>query len=263
MSTHNHDWAIWQKWKRAKAFSNSNCQLYTFSYSQCHPPHQQTSLNALLHHLQQKKLVLSGGLRKDLTCIIPRYMAWLECKHPEAIPADRYSLITAPSHSEDGHEIPSLLPHFSSVDPSDPLQFSDETAPLPTVSTTLESDLLGPYRPSETMPSPVLWFLPNLRLQFLPPQKWFARTFKTFRDYVLACGFYHTFACSFYASQKWFTSAFETMPSPVVSTTTSPVVSTLVYRARPLLSLTGSWGRSVGKAREGLADVISMHEMLT
>ena len=127
----------------------------------------------------------------------------------------------------------------------------------------LKSDLLGPSRPSETMPSHVLWFLPNLRLQFLPPQKWFARTFKTFRDYVLACGFYHTFACSFYASQKWFTSAFETMPSPVVSTTTSPVVSTLVYRARPLLSLTGSWGRSVGKAREGLADVISMHEMLT
>ena len=37
----------------------------------------------------------------------------------------------------------------------------------------------------------------------------------------------------------------------------------LVYRARPILSLAGSWGRGVGKAREGLADVISIHELLT
>ena len=36
----------------------------------------------------------------------------------------------------------------------------------------------------------------------------------------------------------------------------------VVYRARPLLSLAGSWGRGVGKAREGLADVISIHELL-
>ena len=38
--------------------------------------------------------------------------------------------------------------------------------------------------------------------------------------------------------------------------------SRVVCRARPLLSLTGSWGRGVGKAREGLADVISIHELL-
>ena len=36
----------------------------------------------------------------------------------------------------------------------------------------------------------------------------------------------------------------------------------VVYQARPLLSLAGSWGRGVGKAREGLADVISVHELL-
>ena len=35
----------------------------------------------------------------------------------------------------------------------------------------------------------------------------------------------------------------------------------LVYRARPILSLAGSWGQGVGKAREGLADVISIHEL--
>ena len=40
------------------------------------------------------------------------------------------------------------------------------------------------------------------------------------------------------------------------------VYYTLVYRARPILSLAGSWGRGVGKAREGLADVISIHELL-
>ena len=37
----------------------------------------------------------------------------------------------------------------------------------------------------------------------------------------------------------------------------------LVYRAGPILSFAGSWGRGVGKAREGLADVISIHELLT
>ena len=36
----------------------------------------------------------------------------------------------------------------------------------------------------------------------------------------------------------------------------------IVYRARPVFSRSGSWGRGVGKAR-GLADVISMHEVLT
>ena len=37
----------------------------------------------------------------------------------------------------------------------------------------------------------------------------------------------------------------------------------IVYRARPILSLSGSWGGAEGKAREDLADVISMHEVLT
>ena len=37
----------------------------------------------------------------------------------------------------------------------------------------------------------------------------------------------------------------------------------LIYQARPILSLARSWGRGVGKAREGLADVISIHELLT
>ena len=37
----------------------------------------------------------------------------------------------------------------------------------------------------------------------------------------------------------------------------------LVYRARPILLLAGSWGRGIGKAREGLADVISIHDLLT
>ena len=85
----------------------------------------------------------------------PRYMAWLECNHPEGVPADRYSLIPAPSHSQDGHETPSLLPHFS-VDPADTLQFSDETTPSPTVSIPLRNDLSGPLRPSEAMLSPVV-----------------------------------------------------------------------------------------------------------
>jgi len=54
----------------------------------------------------------------------PRYILWLECNHPEALPADRYSLVPAPSNSQDGHDTSSLLPHFSSVTPTDPLQFS-------------------------------------------------------------------------------------------------------------------------------------------
>ena len=43
-----------------------------------------------------------------------------------------------------------------------------------------------------------------------------------------------------------------------------PVGAIRVYRAKPILSLTGSWGRGVRKSeREGLADVISIHELLT
>ena len=59
----------------------------------------------------------------------PRFIAWLECNHPEGVPADRYSLISALSHSQDGHETPSLLLHFSSVDPADALQFQMKLHP--------------------------------------------------------------------------------------------------------------------------------------
>lgn len=127
----------------------------------------------------------------------PRYTAWLECNHPEAVLADHYSLVPAPSHSENGHEIPSSLPHFSSVDPTDPLQFSDETTLPPTVSTTLRSDLPGPLRPSETMPSPVLFIT-------LSP--------------VVSTTLRSDLQCHLRPS--------DTMPSPVVSTTPLPVVST-------------------------------------
>ena len=36
---------------------------------------------------------------------------------------------------------------------------------------------------------------------------------------------------------------------------------TLVYRARPKISRTLNWGRGKSKAREGLADVIMIHEI--
>ena len=38
---------------------------------------------------------------------------------------------------------------------------------------------------------------------------------------------------------------------------------TVVYRARPILSLAGSWGRGVGKSERRSRDVISIHELLT
>jgi len=96
----------------------------------------------------------------------PRYISWLECNHPEALPADRYSLVPAPSNSQDGHDTSSLLPHSSSVTPTDPLQFSDETTPSPVFSTPLRSDCLDLQD---------LWrlchhlqFLPHLHPKFLP-----------------------------------------------------------------------------------------------
>ena len=37
----------------------------------------------------------------------------------------------------------------------------------------------------------------------------------------------------------------------------------IAYRARPKISLTRNWGQDEHEAREGLADVIKIHEMLT
>ena len=46
----------------------------------------------------------------------PEYLRWLEIYHPEAIPADRYSLVTAPS-STPIQASSSVVDHFSSVSP--------------------------------------------------------------------------------------------------------------------------------------------------
>ena len=46
----------------------------------------------------------------------PEYLHWLEIYHPEAIPADRYSLVTAPS-STPIQASSSVVEHFSSVSP--------------------------------------------------------------------------------------------------------------------------------------------------
>ena len=46
----------------------------------------------------------------------PQYLHWLEIYHPEAIPADRYSLVIAPS-STPIQASSSVVEHFSSVSP--------------------------------------------------------------------------------------------------------------------------------------------------
>ena len=120
--------------------------------------YQQASLNLPSHNSQRKKqLLLRQGLKKGMTCTIPdTWHGWnvITLKVFQLIVS--YSLIPVPSHSQDGHETPSLSPHFSSVDPTDALQFSDETTPSPTVSTPLRSDLPRRLRPLEAMPSPVV-----------------------------------------------------------------------------------------------------------
>ena len=42
----------------------------------------------------------------------------------------------------------------------------------------------------------------TLTYGFYPPQKWFARTFETFRGNAVTCGFHHTFACGFYPLEQ-------------------------------------------------------------
>ena len=47
----------------------------------------------------------------------PEYLCWLETFHPEAVPADRYSLVAAPSGSTPFRASisDSVVEHFSSV----------------------------------------------------------------------------------------------------------------------------------------------------
>ena len=45
------------------------------------------------------------------------YVKWLELNHPEAVPADRYSLVSSVEDQQNASGIDSLVDHFSEVNP--------------------------------------------------------------------------------------------------------------------------------------------------
>ena len=79
----------------------------------------------------------------------PEYVSWLEQHHPEAVPADRYTLTSATDVSVSKSQDPtSILEHFKSVRPCEPLprpQTSDvDGGASPHTSTSSSSSVLHP-----------------------------------------------------------------------------------------------------------------------
>ena len=52
-----------------------------------------------------------------MMCMKTDYVKWLELNHPEAVPADRYSLVSSVEDPQNASGIDSLVDHFSEVNP--------------------------------------------------------------------------------------------------------------------------------------------------
>ena len=81
----------------------------------------------------------------------PEYLRWLEIYHPEAIPADRYSLVTA-SSSTPIQASSSVVDHFSSVSP---VQGANVTGSSTTTDTSSSSYIAKYLTPIPTPSRPV------------------------------------------------------------------------------------------------------------